>query len=83
MTNNKKHKLQEAVKEVRRRFHDCIAVEIQSSPGKSYARIAKELGVSTQTVYLVAKLKGLSRNADNAEGEEEEEEADKSPVGGQ
>jgi len=80
MTNNKKHKLQEAVKEVRRRFHDCIAEEIQLSPGKSYAQIAKELGVSTQTVYLVAKLKGLSRNADNSEGEEE---VDKSAVGGQ
>jgi DNA invertase Pin-like site-specific DNA recombinase len=80
MTNNKKHKLQEAVKEVRRRFHDCIAAEIQSNPPKSYAQIAKELGVSTQTVYLVAKLKGLSRNADDAEADGEMNE---SAAGGQ
>ena len=75
MTNDKKHKLQEAVKEVRRRFHDCIAMEIQSNPSKSYARIAKELGVSTQTVFLVAKLKGLSRNTVNAEADGEVNES--------
>jgi len=80
MTNDKKHKLQEAVKEVKRRFHDSIATEIQSSPSKSYAQIAKELGVSTQTVYLVAKLNGLSRNADNAEADGEVNE---SAAGGQ
>ena len=80
MTNDNKHELQEAVKEVRRRFHESIAAEIQSNPGKSYARIAKELGVSTQTVFLVAKFKGLSRNADTAEAGGQ---VDKSTAGGQ
>ncbi len=80
MTNDKKQKLQEAVRDVRRRFHDDIAAEIQLSPSKSYAQIAKELGVSTQTVFLVAKFKGLSRNADItvAGGQ-----ADESTAGGQ
>ena len=80
MTNDKKHKLQEAVKEVRRQFHDRIAREIQLNPSKSYAQIAKELGVSTQTVFLVAKLRAFSRNADNAEPDGE---VDESAVGGQ
>lgn len=80
MTNDKKQKLQEAVRDVRRRFHDGIAAEIQLSPSKSYAQIAKELGVSTQTVFLVAKFKGLSRNADTAEAGGT---ADESAAGGQ
>ena len=51
---------------MRQRYHDGIAVEIAAS-AKTYALIAEEYGVSEQTVYLVAKMRGLGRTASEPE----------------
>lgn len=62
MTHVNKHKLQEAIREVRAVYHDAIAARIQHTD-KSYAAIANELGCSEQTVFLVAKIRCLGRNS--------------------
>lgn len=62
MTQVNKHKLQQAIREVREVYNDAIAARIQHTD-KSYAAIADELGCSEQTVFLVAKLRHLGRNS--------------------
>lgn len=58
----KKQRLQEALDEIRRCYHDAIAAEIQHS-NQSYALIANENGVSEQTVYAIGRERGISRNS--------------------
>ena len=55
-----KTKMQEAVRELRKVYHDAIASGIENS-AKSYAEIGAELGCSEQLVYQVARLRGLCR----------------------
>lgn len=72
MTNLKKNKLKDAMDAVREVFYDSIECRIRYS-GRSYAAIAAELGCSEQLVFQVAKLRGLSRNAGNAEADAQED----------
>jgi ATP-dependent exoDNAse (exonuclease V) alpha subunit len=58
----KKQRLQDALDEIRRCYHDAIAAKIQHS-NKSYALIADEYGVSEQTVYTIGRERGISRNS--------------------
>jgi predicted transcriptional regulator len=55
-----KLKLQAALQQVRQAYHDAIAAAIKNSD-KTYAEIAEEYGVSQQTVYQIARLRGLCR----------------------
>jgi len=64
-----KLKLQNAVRELRRYYHDHIAAEIESSD-KTYAEIGATYGVSEQLVYQVARLRGLCRTAQKSNGEQ-------------
>ena len=62
MTNLRKNKLKQAMDGVREIFYDAIECRIRYS-GRSYAAIANELGCSQQTVFQVARLRGLCRTA--------------------
>jgi transposase-like protein len=64
-----KQKLQAALHQVRQSYHDDIAAEIQNST-KTYSEIAKEYGVSQQTVYQVARLRGLCRSSQQSDAEQ-------------
>jgi len=57
-----KKKLKDAVRELRKVYHDAIAERVQQTT-KSYAEIGAELGCSEQLVYQVARLRGLCRTA--------------------
>lgn len=59
----RKQGLQDALDEIRRCYHDAIAAAIQHT-NRSYALIASEYGVSEQTVYTVARERGISRSRD-------------------
>ena len=72
MTYFKKNKLKDAMDAVREVFYDSIECRIRYS-GRSYAAIAYELGCSEQLVFQVAKLRGLGRNAVNAEADAQED----------
>jgi hypothetical protein len=58
---NRRQRLQDALDEIRRAYHDAIAAAIQHST-KSYALIASEFGVSEQTVYVIGRERGISRS---------------------
>jgi transposase-like protein len=64
-----KQKLQAALHQVRQSYHDAIAAEIQQST-KTYSEIAEAYGVSQQTVYQVARLRGLCRTTYEADAEQ-------------
>lgn len=64
-----KIKLQNAVRELRRYYHDLIAAEIESTD-KTYAEIGATYGVSEQLVYQVARLRGLCRTAQKSDAEQ-------------
>jgi hypothetical protein len=66
MTENKKKKLRDAIREIRDQYHRWITEEIQAYPHKSYAAIGREYGLSEGTVYQIARLQGLCRNAPEA-----------------
>jgi hypothetical protein len=57
-----KTKLQDAVRELRKVYHDAIESQIRNS-AKSYAQIGLDLGCSEQLVYQVARERGLRRNS--------------------
>lgn len=59
-SKTKKQRLQDVLDEIRRRYHDAIAAEIQHST-KSYALIGDEFGVSEQTVYTISRERGIRR----------------------
>jgi hypothetical protein len=61
--NTKKVKLQNAIRAVRKQYHDSIAQMLVNEPTKSYAAIGREHGCCEQSVLAVAKDRGLSRNA--------------------
>jgi predicted transcriptional regulator len=61
-------KLQAALQQVRQAYHDAIAAAIKNSE-KTYAEIAEEYGVSQQTVYQVARLRGLCRTTIDPEAD--------------
>ena len=62
MTESKKKKLRDAVREISDQYHRWIAHAIKACPDKSYAEIADACGVSEATVYMVARVHGLSRS---------------------
>jgi transposase-like protein len=62
LTNEKLDKLEDAVRAMRRSYHDAIAREIETT-SKTYAEIARQYGVSEQTAYTVARERGLRRNS--------------------
>jgi hypothetical protein len=66
MTENKKKKLRDAVREIRDQYHGWIAEEIQAYPHKSYAEIGRGYGISEGTVFQIARLRGLCRTASEA-----------------
>lgn len=59
----RQQKLQDAIRHVRRDYHNSIAATIAECVHKSYAAIATEYGVSETLVFQIAKERGLSRNA--------------------
>ena len=63
MTETRKKKLKEVLQEVRDEYHRWIADAVKAHPNKSYAEIADACGVSEATVYMVARVQGLSRSA--------------------
>jgi transposase-like protein len=79
MTTEKKQKLQDAIRQLRESYYDAIAAEIENSD-KTYSEIAQQHGVSEQTVFQIARIRGLCRNADTAEAGGQ---VDESTVGGQ
>jgi hypothetical protein len=62
LDNKKIEKLEDAVRAMRRLYHDAIAKEIETT-NRTYADIAKTWGVSEQTAYTVARERGLRRNS--------------------
>ena len=70
MLNDKKQKLQEAIREMRRGYHDDIAADIRDSE-KTYIEIAEQHGVSEQTVFQIARVRGLCRTMRDGEASHE------------
>lgn len=62
----KKQKLQDAIRDVRRTYYNAIAASIENS-NKTYAEIAEQHGVSEQTVFQIARLRGLCRTSTETE----------------
>jgi Mor family transcriptional regulator len=60
--NEKIERLEDAIRAMRRVYHDAIAKEIETT-SRTYADIAKKWGVSEQTAYTVARERGLRRNS--------------------
>lgn len=60
MSKAAKLRLQEAIRQVRQRYHDEIAADIQNSTN-TYSEIAEQHGVSEQLVFQIARLRGLCR----------------------
>jgi transposase-like protein len=55
-------KLEDAIRAMRRLYHDAIAREIETT-SRTYAEIAKQYGVSEQTAYTVARERGSAATA--------------------
>lgn len=70
MSKEAKLRLQEAIRQVRQRYHDEIAADIQNST-KTYAEIAEQHGVSEQLVFQIARLRGLCRTTTETEEKHE------------
>ena len=62
MPNERIEKLEDAIRAMRRVYHDAIAKEIETT-SRTYANIAQQYGVSEQTAYTVARERGLRRNS--------------------
>lgn len=62
MPNEKLENLQDAIRAMRRLYHDAIAREIETT-SRTYAEIAQQYGVSEQTAYTVARERGLRRTS--------------------
>jgi ribosome-binding protein aMBF1 (putative translation factor) len=56
--------LKEALRQVRENYYNRITDAIQNSPDMSYAQIGRMVGCSENLVWNVARLNGLSRNAE-------------------
>ena len=72
MPNDKIEKLEDAIRAMRRVYHDAIAREIETT-SKTYADIARKYGVSEQTAYTVARERGLRRNSQKSASTPQEE----------
>ena len=72
MPNDKIEKLEDAIRAMRRVYHDAIAKEIETT-SRTYADIAKKYGVSEQTAYTVARERGLRRNSQKSASTPQEE----------
>ena len=81
MTNTKRNKLQDAMSAVREVFYDAIECRIRYS-GRSYSAIAAELGCSEQLVYQVAKMRGLGRNSQQPNNQDDVADAGTDSGGG-
>jgi DNA-directed RNA polymerase specialized sigma24 family protein len=60
MTTETIKKLQDALNEVRDRYHALILEEVRNS-GRTYREIAIKFGCSEGLVYTVSRLNGISR----------------------
>jgi len=79
--NEKIEKLEEAIRAMRRLYHDAIAREIETT-SKTYADIAKKWGVSEQTAYTVARERGLRRNSQQSSNQPDVAGESSDAVGG-
>ena len=71
MTTEVIKKLQDALREVRERYHTLILEEIRTSPA-SYREIATKFGCSEGLVYTISRLNGISRTGqDDGEAQKE------------
>jgi DNA invertase Pin-like site-specific DNA recombinase len=70
MSYPQREKLLNVLRAVRQDYHDRIASEIQGTT-KTYSEIAEEYGISEQTVYQVARLRGMCRTARESEADNE------------
>ncbi len=70
MTTEKVLKLQDALDEVRQRYHGLILNEIKTTH-TTYREISNKFGCSESLVYMVARLNGITRA-----GQEKEERGD-------
>jgi DNA-directed RNA polymerase specialized sigma subunit len=68
VTTEKKKKLQDAIRELRELYYRWVAADIQAYPHRSYSEIGLMYGLSEGTVYQIARLQGISRNAPKTEG---------------
>jgi hypothetical protein len=64
MTNEAIVKLQDALSEVRERYHFLILEDIKKS-GCTYREIAAKFGCSEGLVYTISRMNGISRNGHN------------------
>jgi hypothetical protein len=74
-------KIEDAVRSMRRLYHDAIAKEIETT-SKTYAEIAQQYGVSEQTIYTVACERGLRRNSQQSVNQPDIADADLDARGG-
>jgi transposase-like protein len=72
VTNDTIEKLEDAIRAMRRLYHDAIAREIATT-SRTYAEIAQQYGVSEQTAYTVARERGLRRNSQKSASTPQEE----------